>query len=347
MKCRATMLLACLLAVVPLVVQAEQFVRVGTFGGQFARIPVDARGEAMGLATTVNPTGAMAFWWNPAPLPESDRVVVAYTIRDWVADLEWRPLAVRASHGNVSFGAMWGQLRLDPMLVRTAYEPDGNGETFEAGSDLYLFSMATDVAPWLMHRPTRWSWSVGTSARHYRERLAETRTSTWDADLGTTMAWTAVADPALALRFVGTAMVRNLFASDLSFDEVTSRLSRYYHFGVGFDARIGGYWRGRPQVLVTVAHTWRRYLEDEFWGVDSEHVGVEVLLGGVAAVRVGHRDPAVLMAKDWSWGAGLQWRFDRWQGVRVGLDYARTELPDVFGEGSLDRWTVSVGMDLR
>lgn len=347
MNHRATLLLVGLLAVVPLVVQAEQFATVGRFGGQFARIPVDARGEAMGLATTVNPTGAMAFWWNPAPLPESDRVVAAYTVRDWVADIRWRPLAVRASRGNLTFGAMWGRLRIDPMLVRTAYEPDGNGEVVEVSSDLYLFSVAADVMPWLVRGPTRWSWSVGTSARHFRERLAETNTSAWDADLGTTVAWTAVNEPTFALRSMGTAMVRNLLASDLVVDGIASQLPRYYHFGLGLDARMGDHWRGQPLVLVSVAHTWRRYLEDEFGGVDSEHLGMEVLVGGVAAVRIGHRDPDVLLATQWSWGAGLQWRFDRWQGVRAGLDYARTEVPDSFGSGSLDHWTFSVGVDLR
>lgn len=346
MRYGATLLLACLLAAIPVVVEAEQFARVGSYGGQFVRIPVDARGEAMGLATTVNPTGALAFWWNPAPLPESDRVVAAYTIRDWPADIHWQPLAVRASRGNLTFGAMWGRLRTDPMVVRTAYEPDGNGETFEASSELLLFSIAADLVPWLAQRPTRWSWSVGTSARHVREGLAETRESAWDADLGTTLARTAVAEPTFALRFVGTAMVRNLFASDLVFDEIASPMPRYYHFGLGFDARFGGYWRGEPQVLVTVAHTWRRYIEEEFWGVDSEHLGLEVVLGGVAAVRLGHRDPDVLLAEGWSWGAGLQWRFERLHGLRTGVDYARTELPEHFGPGSYDHWTLSLGVDL-
>jgi len=347
MNHRATLLLACMFAAAPVVVQAEQFARVGNFGGDFARIPVDARGEAMGLATTVNPTGAMAFWWNPAPLPESDRVVAAYTIRDWPLDFRWRPFSLRASHGNVTFGATWGRLRIDPMDVRTAYEPEGTGQTFETSNDLYLFSVAADLAPWLAQRPTRWSWSVGTSARHVRERLAETRVSAWDADLGTTLARTAVAEPTFALRFVGTAMVRNLFASDLSLDRADMQIPRYYHFGLGFSARFGQSWRNEPQVLLTVAHTWRRYLEDEFRGIDSEHLGLEVLVGGVAAVRVGHRNPDVMLAEGWSWGGGLQWRFERLQGLVAGVDYARTDVPRFLGEESFDHWTFSLGVGLR
>ena len=81
---------------------AEQFAKIDIFGATFARIPVDARGEAMGLATTVNPTGPTAFWWNPAPLPETDRVMVSYTIHEWPADLRWQPLAIRASRGNLT-----------------------------------------------------------------------------------------------------------------------------------------------------------------------------------------------------------------------------------------------------
>lgn len=327
---------------------AEQFAKVGSFGGQFARIPVDARGEAMGLATTVNPQGPLAFWWNPAPLPESDRVEVSYTIRDYAADLEWRPLAVRMSKGNLTFGVTWCHLGSDPMLVRTAYEPDGNGETFDFGNDLVLISGAVDLMPWLAGGPSPWAWSVGANTRFVREKLAESTASAMDGDLGTTLARTLADDEGLRLRVMGTAMVRNVMASSMDYEEVTGQLPRYYHFGLGFDAGFGGHWRGQPLFVMTMAHTWRRFLENEFYGVDSDHFGLELLVGGMMSLRLGDRDPMVFLTEGRSWGVGLQWRFEPWHDVRAAVDYARTDLVDndIYADDAFDHWTFTLGVDL-
>ena len=325
---------------------AEQFAKVGTFGGAFARIPVDARGEAMGLATTVNPVGPTAFWWNPAPLPEGDRAAASYTIRDYAADLRWRPLAIRTSRGNLTFGYLWGRLSLDPMLVRTAYEPDGNGATFGASSNLHQFSGAADLVPWLAGRPTAWAWTLGANARYHHQQLAESTMAAWDADLGTSVAWTAIQDPALRLRVHGAAMMRNALRSEIDYDEVTSELPRYYHLGAGVDVTFMALWPDAPAVTVTVSHVWRRDLEDIGGIVDNEHLGIEVLVGGVAALRMGYRDSTAFVVDDWSWGAGLRYRFEVWWGIHAAVDYAATDLADGFGAGSFDHWTLTAGVDL-
>ncbi len=324
---------------------AEHFAKIGTFGGQFARIPVDARGEAMGLATTVNPIGPTAFWWNPAPLPETDRVMASYTIREYIADIRWRPLAVRASRGNLTFGYLWGPMRMDPMLVRPAYDPDGDGEYFEAGSDLHQFSFAADCAPWIAAGPSAWNWTVGANARYHHQRLAENTATTWDADIGSSLAWQAVDSESIRLRVHGTAMVRNLFASEFSYDGVTAKLPRYYHFGLGVDVGFGSIWRRERMVVVTVAHTWRRDLEDMSYAVDNELVGFEVLVGGIAAIRTGRRDSITFFSEGWSWGAGLQYRFDVWWGIRAAVDYASTRM-ESYGLGTMDHFTFTAGFDL-
>ena len=50
---RRVVWMGCLVLAVAAAASAEQFAKVGTFGGSFARIPADARGEALGLANVV------------------------------------------------------------------------------------------------------------------------------------------------------------------------------------------------------------------------------------------------------------------------------------------------------
>ena len=325
----------------------EQFAMIGTYGGRFASIPVDARGEAMGLATTVNPLGPTAFWWNPAPLPEPDRVMISYTIWDYPLDeIRWRPVAIRASRGNLTFGYLWGRLSMDPVLVRTAYEPEGDGTTIDASKNLHQFSLAADLVPWLTAGSSRWRWTVGANARLYHERLAEATASTWDADLGTSLAWELTDSEVGDVRLHGTAMVRNLFRGTHIFDEAPVDLPRYYHFGLGVEVGLGSVWRGQRVVIGTVSHTWRRDLEDLQYDYGSEHLGFECLVGGMLALRAGHRTRSGFVYDSWSWGGGLQYRFDLWQGIRAAVDYARIDADNAVLDRSQDHWTFTAGFDL-
>ncbi len=337
-----------LAAMLVVAAHAEEFARVGTFGPTWIRFPVDARGEAMGLATTVNPRGATAFWWNAAPLPDGDRFDVSYTVWEHVfSDLGWRPAAVRLSRDNLTVGLLWGRLHVGPTEVRTAYEPDGNGEFVEFTDHLVQLSAAYDLAPWLTRGRPDWIWTLGANLKHVREELVETNASVWDLDLASSVAWVVADSPDLRLRWHATAMVHNLSRGTLEYSElITTRLPRYYHFGLGFDAAFGELEGGRRLLEVAVSHAWHRDLDDNLVEYDSEHVGCEVTAAGLVSVRAGHRTRGVFDADGWSWGAGVQYRTDRWWGLRAGLDYASFEISESFAQATQDHWTFSVGVDL-
>lgn len=347
MPARFILLMLLTLPLLTTTVSAEQFAKIGLNAGIFSRMPVDARGEAMGLATTVNPTGPTAFWWNPAPLPESDRVMVSYT--DWphqLDSLHWRPLAIRASRANLTFGYLWGRLSTDPILIRTGYEPDGNGTYYEVSSNLHQFSFAADLIPWLTDGSSAWQWSVGTNARLYHESLAEYSTSVWDLDLGTSLAWRLMENGGGDIRLHGSAMVRNLIRGTYDSGNSSSTLPRYYHFGLSLEVGAGSIWRGTRIVAVTVSHTWRRDYEDIMYNYDSEHLGLEMVFGGIASLRVGHRTRGFYADDGDSWGTGLQYRFDWWWGIRAAVDYAQLDVETALGEDSMDYWTFTAGFDL-
>ena len=347
-------------------VAAEDFARVGNFGPVFAHLPVDARGEAMGLATTVDPSGPTAFWWNPAPLPESDRVMVSYTLYDHPLDLlDWRPLAIRASRGNLTFGYLWGRGSTGPVLVRTAYDPDGNGATIEYGADLHLFGFAADLAAWIAGDDASWRWTLGATVHHQREHIdgsgepawdpdpdlipTDVAISAWDADLGTTLAWRAVDAPEASLQLLGTFTVRNLLRSDWDVGPSATPLPRSYHLGVGLEAGLGARRGDARLVQATASYAWRRDLEDIGWPRESEHLGLELLVAGLFAARAGHRTDDKYRGEGWSLGAGLRYRFDAWWGIRAAVDYARfapDRLGDLQDPDAQEHWTFTAGVDL-
>jgi type IX secretion system protein PorV len=128
--------LALALLLLPAATHAELFEKVGTFGGQFLEIGTSARATAMGSAYTAIADDASAVFWNPAGLVEARGTQFHLSQVEWPADINLSS-AVMSFNPSImpgTFGLSMRALWLDPMLVRTAYLPEGNGQTFDAGS---------------------------------------------------------------------------------------------------------------------------------------------------------------------------------------------------------------------
>ena len=257
---------------------------------------------------------------------------------------DWRPLAVRATRGIVTVGAMWGHLDVDDMLVRTAYEPDGNGEVFESSSDLWQGSAAVDLVPWLRSQESAWRWVVGLNVHLYDEKLGDTRSSVWDLDAATTLAWTPVTDEHQRLSVSLGAMLHNLSRGTMDFDEVSSRLPRYLHVGLAMELELGPTDPEARRSRVSLLAAWQRDPDHQL--ADSEHLGVELVLADLVALRMGHRDGGFFHGEGWSWGGGLSARLPWGRDVRVSVDYAHVgDETSGFDEG-MDHWTLGVGTAL-
>jgi hypothetical protein len=326
---------------------SDQFARVGVYGALWTRIPVDARGDAMGLAAVVNPVGATAFWWNPAPLPEGNGFDVSYTFWEYLEpSIRWRPAAIRLSRNNLTAGFLWGRLSSRPVPVRTAYDWNGLGETWSFANNLYQFGLSCDLVPWLTDERSRWNWTLGGKVLWVREELGEFRTSASDVELASSVAWAPIETEAGRLRLHSTAIVRNLTQATFGSGELSPRLPRHYHLGIGFDLEVGERWRTRRLVEASVAWVWLWDLDDTLPNGDSHHVGGEVTVGGLVSVRAGYRSDWVWTCDGWSWGAGVQHRIDSWQGLRAAVDYGSFRLSSPYQHKTLNHWTVSLGLDL-
>lgn len=212
-------LLMAILLVLPGMAFGEQFAKVGTFGGQFLKIGLSARGTGMGSAFTGVADDANSVFWNPGGLVNVVNNEVVLNHVSWPADINITSLVLatnpRSFPGTIALSArsVW----MDPMLVRTGYEPNGNGQHFDAGSSAFGFSYSrfwTD------------KFSAGFTLNYIHEGLAESSVNTVGFDFGI-MYRIGVKDLKLGM------VIQNL-GGKMQFDETESKMPTSFKVGASF-----------------------------------------------------------------------------------------------------------------
>ena len=131
-------LLFALLAVALLASQAsatEMFEKVGTVGFQFLEIGAGPRGVGMGEAMVAATEGIESICWNPAGLRAIAGPTLLLSYGTWPADITHQFAAYAMEPGFVPgiIGVSVTTLSMDPMLLRTATNPQGVGVSFDCG----------------------------------------------------------------------------------------------------------------------------------------------------------------------------------------------------------------------
>lgn len=157
---------------------AQEFEKVGTIGGQFLKIGVGARAQAMGGAFVSVADDATAVFWNPAGIARIERSVLNINHLSWLADISFTQAAyvfdVGFLPGKVAVNAR--ALYMDEMTKRTVFRPEGTGESFDAG----------DLAVGLTYgRSFTDKFSAGISANFVQSTLATYKESAYTFDFGT------------------------------------------------------------------------------------------------------------------------------------------------------------------
>jgi hypothetical protein len=159
---------------------ANIFEKVGTFDGQFLKIGVGARAEAMGGAFVGVADDASALFWNAAGIAriDPDKSEFSFNHAVWPADLQFTQAGyvfhVKRFPG--AFGLSVRSLYMDPMIETTAYQPNGTGNTFDAGMMTAGFSYARSFTD---------KFSAGGTIHFIHEGLAEFSQQTYAVDVGT------------------------------------------------------------------------------------------------------------------------------------------------------------------
>ncbi len=165
---------------IPGLAQAEIFEKVGTFGGQFLKIGVGARGAGMGGAFVAMADDATAVFWNAAgiALIDADKSQLSLNHANWPAELSYDQVGYVFHMKKIpgAFAVHARSLSMQPMEVTTAFQPLGTGETFDAG----MLSAGVTYA-----RAFTDKFRAGLTMNMIHTGLADLSQQTFSVDLGT------------------------------------------------------------------------------------------------------------------------------------------------------------------
>lgn len=164
-------------ALIPAIIFAGEFSKVGTTAAQFLKISVGARGAAMGDAYTAVADNTEALYWNPAGLTNIHEISLDVSHSQWFADISHNfvGVAIPLSDNDV-LGVNVVNLSTPEQEVTTAEEPDGTGVYYKV-SDLAL---GLSYARVLTDR-----FSVGVTAKYIQENAYNESANTFAIDIGT------------------------------------------------------------------------------------------------------------------------------------------------------------------
>jgi hypothetical protein len=218
---KRTLVLATVLLVLPAIAQAEFFEKVGTFGGQYLQIGTTPRATGMGAAFTAVADDASAVFWNPGGLVNVRGSEVLLSHVKWPADIKLTSAVLAFSPRQIpgTFALSARSMWLDPMLVRTAYQPEGNGTTFDAGSATFGFSYARFFTD---------KFSSGFTLNYLHMGLAETAVNSASFDFGMMYR--------IGVRGLKLGMVIQNMGGKITFDQLPAKLPTTFKVGASFNA---------------------------------------------------------------------------------------------------------------
>ena len=150
--------------------------RAGTSGFQFLKVPVDARGAALGETVVADANDVSALIWNPALASSLPGIQAGFHHTAYFVDvtLDFVGVTYRLPQG-ITLGASLQTMDSGQMKVTTEFEPDGTGETFR------LIDMAAGLT-WSQQLTDLFSYGVTT--KYIQESVAGLKASTMVFDFG-------------------------------------------------------------------------------------------------------------------------------------------------------------------
>ncbi len=211
---------ALIMLVLPSAAEAVGFAKVGTFGAQFLKIGMSARATGMGSAFTAVADDATAALWNPGGLVNVRENEFHVSQVEWPADINLTTVILatnpRAFPGTIAFSAR--SLWLDPMPERTAYNPEGTGRTFDAGSTSFGFTYSRFFTD---------KFSAGGTLNYLHMGLAEQSVNSMSFDFGVLYR--------IGIRGLKLGMVIQHLGGKVTFDELPAKLPTTFKVGGCFD----------------------------------------------------------------------------------------------------------------
>jgi hypothetical protein len=303
-------ILTTLLLVLPSLALGAGFAKVGTFGGQELKIGMSARATAMGSAFTGVADDATSVFWNPGGLVNVKGNEVSLNHVAWAADTKLSTAIVafnpRSIPGTFAFSvrSFW----MDPQLVRTAYNPEGTGETFDSGTTTFGLTYSRFFTD---------KFSAGLTVHYLHMGLAETSVNTGALDFGIMYR--------IGIKDLKLGMTIQHLGGKFTFDERESKLPVAFKVGASFNA-----FKNERQRL-TCALEFQHPSDN----LERANAGLEYGLNEMFFARAGYHINYDTDGLAFGFGAGLP----TGDTTKIAADYSAVDMDAL---GYVHRFTVSV-----
>ncbi len=179
-----------------------QNANLGTAGAQFLKIPVGGRASALGGAFVSNANDASAVFWNPAGITSVKSSGLLFAYSQWWATVQLNHAAYVQSLEDIgTFAVSATILSMDAMDVTTEDQPEGTGETFDAGDLMIGVSYARKLTE---------DFGVGITAKFVQQRIWNEKATGVAFDIGTQYR--------IGFRDLTIGMSMMNFGGDMSYD---------------------------------------------------------------------------------------------------------------------------------
>lgn len=157
--------------------QAQEVKKVGTSAAAFLKIPVGAKGTAMGGAFVAMADDPSAMYWNPGGLPRVKHYALMVDHSPWLPGLSLNFIsALIPIQGFGTIGVSVTSLSTEEMDITTPSHPMGTGEKFDAASMVVSFAYGRALTE---------RFTIGGSFKYVSERILNSSATGIAFDIGT------------------------------------------------------------------------------------------------------------------------------------------------------------------
>ncbi|NNF07907.1 MAG: PorV/PorQ family protein [Candidatus Eisenbacteria bacterium] len=293
---------------------AEFFEKVGTYDGQFLKMPIGARATAMGGAFVAVADDATSVFWNPAGIARLQGTTLSVNHLNWVADVNLTQgtyvFSLGFLPGMLAFNAR--SLYMDDLKRTTVFRPDGDGTFFDAGYSAFGLTYARSLTD---------KFSVGVTGSVVHAGLDDLSSNVLSFDVGT------LYDTGFRSLKIGMS-IQNMGAGELSYVEDTQAAKLPILFRVGASINVLNSLEHRVVTSAEFSHP-PDNAERLNWGGEYRFKDFFFLRGGM---NFGYDAEGV------TGGVGVQ--FPTSISAETRFDYSYTDLSDLAGA---HRFSLEIG----
>jgi hypothetical protein len=151
--------------------------KIGTSAAAFLRIPVGAKGTAMGGAFTSIADDGSAMFWNPGNVAAQLKRTLFIHHSNWLPGLDFNFAGFSLPLQNIGVvGFHVASLKSEEMDITTLEAPMGTGETFTAASTAVGLTFARSLTN---------RFSIGANVKYIQERIFHSSATGFAFDVGT------------------------------------------------------------------------------------------------------------------------------------------------------------------